>query len=150
MSKSGLKVVCNFWELSRLCPETSMKLHVHEFVFGNGNSGVHYIKRADVFVALKNVKEYRFSAVVWSGATFKSCSNVCSVYFHVYLYCSRIHECTFSLRFLGIILRVLRIEVSFRIQCLHYKPVSNHFCSRGQGGVKSISRGNCYCNEENS
>ncbi len=22
----------------------------------------------------------------------------------------------------------------FRIQCLHYRPVSNHFCSRGGGG----------------
>jgi hypothetical protein len=30
----------------------------------------------------------------------------------VILYCSRIHERTISLRFLGIILRVLRIEVS--------------------------------------
>ncbi len=28
----------------------------------------------------------------------------------------------------------------FRIQCLHYKPVSNHFCSGGGGGeaVKSV------------
>ncbi len=38
---------------------------------------------------------------------------------------SWIHERTISLSVLGIILRVLRI----RIQCLHYKPVSNHFCS---------------------
>ncbi len=30
----------------------------------------------------------------------------------------------------------------FQIQCLHYKPVSNHFCSREEG-VKSISRGDC-------
>jgi hypothetical protein len=37
---------------------------------------------------------------------------------------SRIHGCTISLRFLGIILGVLR---GFRIQCLHYKPVSNQF-----------------------
>ncbi len=29
----------------------------------------------------------------------------------------------------------------FRFQCLHYKPVSNHFCSRG--GVISVSRGGC-------
>ncbi len=28
-----------------------------------------------------------------------------------------------------------------RIKCLHYKPVSNHFCSRGE--VKSFSRGDC-------
>ncbi len=39
----------------------------------------------------------------------------------------------------GIILRVLRLEVSAYIQCVHYKPVSNHFCSRG-GGVKSEIR----------
>ncbi len=38
-----------------------------------------------------------------------------------------------GLSFLGIILRVLRLEVSvYTIKCLHYKPVSNHF-----------SRGNC-------
>jgi hypothetical protein len=43
---------------------------------------------------------------------------------------SRIHELTISLRFLGIILIVL----GFRIQCLHYKPVSNHFCPKGGGG----------------
>ncbi len=31
------------------------------------------------------------------------------------------------------------------IQCIHYKPVSKHFCSRegGGGGVKSVSRGDC-------
>jgi hypothetical protein len=23
-------------------------------------------------------------------------------------------------------------KIVFRIQCLHYKPVSNHFCSRGR------------------
>jgi len=38
---------------------------------------------------------------------------------------SRIQERTILLSVLGIILRVIRI----RIQCLHYKPVSNHFCS---------------------
>jgi hypothetical protein len=80
---------------------------------------------------------------------------------------SRIHEHTISLRFLGIILRVLRLEVSglilrvFRLencgqnlevsptwgchlQCLRYKPVWSHFCSRvgDRGhGVKSFSRG---------
>ncbi len=31
----------------------------------------------------------------------------------------------------------------FCIQCLHYKPVSNHCCSKGGGGVKSVSRGDC-------
>jgi hypothetical protein len=30
-------------------------------------------------------------------------------------------------------LRVLRLEV-LHAQCLHYKPVSNHFFSRGGGG----------------
>jgi hypothetical protein len=29
-----------------------------------------------------------------------------------------------------------------RIQCLHYKPVSRHFCSAGRG-VKSVNRGDC-------
>ncbi len=29
------------------------------------------------------------------------------------------------------------------IQCLHNKPVSNHFCFRGEGGIKSVSRGGC-------
>jgi hypothetical protein len=33
--------------------------------------------------------------------------------------------------------------LGLRIQCLHHKPVSNHFCSRGAGGVKSVSRGDC-------
>ncbi len=32
----------------------------------------------------------------------------------------------------------------FPVQCLHYKPVSNHFFSGGGGdGVESISRGDC-------
>ncbi len=52
---------------------------------------------------------------------------------------SRVHEHTISLSFLGIILRVLRLEVSLYKQCIRYKPVSNHFCSWGWGGggVKS-------------
>jgi hypothetical protein len=44
---------------------------------------------------------------------------------------SRIHELTISLRSQGIILRVLRLEVSGF--CFHYKPALNHFCSRGRG-----------------
>ncbi len=46
---------------------------------------------------------------------------------------------------IGIILRVSRLEVSVYIQCLQYKPVSNHFCSGGGGGggVKSVSRCDC-------
>ncbi len=49
-----------------------------------------------------------------------------------HLFWNRIHEHTISLRLLGIILKVLRLEV--------YKPVSNHFCLRGGG---SVSRDNC-------
>jgi hypothetical protein len=49
------------------------------------------------------------------------------------VYGSRIHERTISLRFRGIILRVLRLDVSIYLQCLYYKPVSNHICSRGVG-----------------
>jgi hypothetical protein len=53
---------------------------------------------------------------------------------------SKIHERTISLRFLGIILRVLILEV-FRIQCLRYKPEFQ--TTSAQGGVKSVSRGDC-------
>ncbi len=45
----------------------------------------------------------------------------------VFVYRSRIHERTIPSRFLGIILRVLRLEVSFL----------------EGGGVKSVSRGDC-------
>jgi hypothetical protein len=48
---------------------------------------------------------------------------------------SRIHERTISLRFLDIILRVLRLEVSV-YNVYITKPVSNHFCSRGGRGKK--------------
>ncbi len=61
---------------------------------------------------------------------------------------SRIHDRTISLRFLESFQ-----TWSFRVQCLHYKTVPNHFCSRGggwkgggrgkEGGVKSVSRGGC-------
>ncbi len=55
---------------------------------------------------------------------------------------SRIHESKISLRFLGIILRVLRVEVS-----VYNVYVTNqfltHFEQEGGGGVKSASRGNC-------
>ncbi len=46
---------------------------------------------------------------------------------------SRIHGRTISLRFLGIILRRSQTW-GFRIQCLHYKPVVNHFCWGVGGG----------------
>ncbi len=55
---------------------------------------------------------------------------------------SRVHERTVSLRFLGIILRVLRLEISID-KCLHYKPLSNHFCLGGAGGEKLVRRGDC-------
>jgi hypothetical protein len=48
-------------------------------------------------------------------------------------YMSQIHERTISLRFLGIILRVLRLQVSI-YNVYITKPVSNHFCSREGGG----------------
>jgi hypothetical protein len=36
------------------------------------------------------------------------------------------------------------------MQCLHSKPVSNHFCWGGGGeGVKSVSRGDCGKQEGN-
>ncbi len=51
------------------------------------------------------------------------------------------HERTISLRFLGIILSVLRLEVSV------YKQISTHFArwrrGVGGGGVKSFSRVDC-------
>jgi hypothetical protein len=52
-------------------------------------------------------------------------------------YISRIHERT--TRFLGIILRVLRLEV-YIYNVYITKPVSDHFCSREGGGgrVKSV------------
>jgi hypothetical protein len=57
---------------------------------------------------------------------------------------SRIHERTISLRFLGIILRVLGLEV-FDIQCLHYKLVSKHFCSRVGEGFQEFGLSILYC-----
>jgi hypothetical protein len=51
---------------------------------------------------------------------------------------SRIHKRKISLRFLGIILRVLRLEVSiYNVQ--HWKAaVSSNFCSGGGGGGKIL------------
>jgi hypothetical protein len=70
---------------------------------------------------------------------------------HPLLFTSRIHERTISLRFLGIILRILRREVSV-YKFLHYKPVkpvSNHFCSGGRG-VKYAVEMTVNSKEENS
>jgi hypothetical protein len=56
---------------------------------------------------------------------------------------ARIPERTISLRFLGIILRVLRLEVSvYNVYITIQFHLSNHFCSRGEGS-KSVSRGDC-------
>ncbi len=58
-----------------------------------------------------------------------------------FLYRDGIHVSTISFRFLGIILRVLRLEVSV------YKVyITNQFQTtfdQSEGGVKSISRGDC-------
>ncbi len=56
-----------------------------------------------------------------------------------YLFSSRIHERIVSLRFLGIILRVLRLEVS-----VYNVNITNQFqpaFTQGGRGVKSVSRG---------
>jgi hypothetical protein len=55
---------------------------------------------------------------------------------------------TISLRFLGIILRVLRLEVS-----VYNVYITNQFqttFSKGAGGVKSVSRGTVNSKETNS
>ncbi len=39
--------------------------------------------------------------------------------------------------------------LSFHIKCLHYIPVSNHFCSGGGGGVKSVVKVTVNSKEEN-
>ncbi len=57
---------------------------------------------------------------------------------------SRIHERLILLRFLGIILKGLRLEVSvYNVYITKQYQLSNHFCSKGSWGVKSGSRGDC-------
>ena len=59
------------------------------------------------------------------------------------------YERTISLRFLGIILRVLRLEISID-KCLDYKPLSNHFFL-GVRGEKNLLEGvTVNIKEENS
>ncbi len=61
---------------------------------------------------------------------------------------SRIHERTISLRFLGIILRVLRLEVS-----VYNVYITNQFQTTlgwEEGGVKPVNTGDCNSKEENS
>jgi hypothetical protein len=55
---------------------------------------------------------------------------------------SRIHERTISMRFLGIILRVLRLDVSVDNVYIKNQFKSN-FCSREREELKSVSRGDC-------
>ncbi len=60
LSKSGLKLVCTLniifgnqvWELSRLCPETSMKLYVHESGFW-----MRIVKKVSKY-SVKQIKGY--------------------------------------------------------------------------------------------
>ena len=72
-------------------------------------------------------------------------------FFHSYIYSiahsysfsrSRNLERTISLRFLGIILRVLRLKV-FVYNVDITNQFQTTFAQRGGGGVKSVSRGNC-------
>jgi hypothetical protein len=65
----------------------------------------------------------------------------------------RIRERTISLRFLGIILGVLRLEVSVYNVYITNKTVSkNHFCARGVSGGEKNPLGEMTVNskEENS
>ncbi len=54
---------------------------------------------------------------------------------------SRIHERAISLRFLNIIFSSQNL--GFRLQCLHYKTVSNNTFALGRGGVRPVRGGVC-------
>ncbi len=56
---------------------------------------------------------------------------------------SRIHERTISVRFLGIILKVLRHEVSVYNVFIINQLQTTLLLRGGGGGVKSVSRGDC-------
>ncbi len=58
-------------------------------------------------------------------------------------YKSRIRERIISLRFLGIILRVLRLEVFAYIVYITNQFQTTFAWGGGRGGVKSVSRGDC-------
>ena len=62
------------------------------------------------------------------------------------LHRGRIHERTISLTFLGIILRVLRLEVSYTMFTLQtsFKPL---LLKGWGGGIKSVSRGDFCLND---
>ncbi len=84
-SKSGLKLVCNVntkhyirkpqaWELSRLCPETSTKLYVHDFGFCSGSTDLGFWEvfcLEDFFMPflhtlLKNAEAESYATLAWS------------------------------------------------------------------------------------
>jgi hypothetical protein len=56
-------------------------------------------------------------------------------------YRSRIHKRTISLRFLGMILKVLRLQVS--VYNVYITKQFHTTFAQGVGGVKSFSRGDC-------
>jgi hypothetical protein len=56
---------------------------------------------------------------------------------------SRFYERTISLRFLGIILRVFRLEVPYTMFTLPNQFKSTFARGGGGGGVKNVSRGDC-------
>ncbi len=72
----------------------------------------------------------------------------CIVCINVSLSWSRINERTISLRFLGIILRVVRLEVPYTMFTLHasFSPL----LLKGWGEKKPFSRGDCEQQEEDS
>ncbi len=55
---------------------------------------------------------------------------------------------SWTMRFLCTILRLLRL-LRFPYTMLHYKPVSNHCCSKGEGEGKIVGRGDVNSKEEN-
>jgi hypothetical protein len=71
----------------------------------------------------KTKREGRGRTVALSQKTAAEKAWPLPIYF---LYRSRIHERTISWRILVILLRVLRLDVSVQ-QCLHNKPLSNHY-----------------------
>jgi hypothetical protein len=78
-----------------------------------------------------------FLASTYMYCTYSLSYRISNNAFHSFCLCqirSRIHERTISLSGHGTILTVLGLEVSAYTMFTLYKPVSNHFCSRGGGG----------------
>jgi hypothetical protein len=84
--------------------------------------------------------------ILSTKAVFGDASKCCLLYFIFFVASiaqtgSRFHERKSSLRLMGIILRVLRLEVS-----VNNVYISNQFqttFAQGGGGAKSFSRGDC-------